>query len=140
MREEEVREIVLKHYGLGFHCAESIALTVRELYPEQCGPVDRVASGFCGGIGRTHEDVCGALSGGVIALGSMFGRTEGGGDIDRLVALSAELRRRFLTEFGTTVCKDVIENSKKIPGIKDCKDVTARTAWLLHDLVKDGMI
>jgi C_GCAxxG_C_C family probable redox protein len=140
MTEHEVREIVLKYYGRGFHCAESIALTVRELYPELCGPVDRVASGFCGGIGRCHEDVCGALSGGVIGLGSMFGRDEGGGNIDRLVALSAELRRRFVAEFGTTVCKDVIENSKKKPGFNDCKDVTARTAWLLHDLVKDGKV
>jgi C_GCAxxG_C_C family probable redox protein len=138
MSEEDIKNIVYKYYGQGFHCAESIAQTVRELLPEQSGPVDKVASGFCGGIGRCREDVCGALSGGVIGLGSIYGRERGGENIDKLVALSAELRRRFIGEFGTTVCRDVIENSKKIPGINDCKDVTARTAWLLYRLVEEN--
>jgi C_GCAxxG_C_C family probable redox protein len=138
MQEDEIRQIVLKHYSQGFHCAESISRTIHELFPEQSGPVDKVASGFCGGIGRTHEDVCGALSGGVIALGSMYGREQGDGNIDRLVALSAEFRRRFVSEFGTTVCKDVIENSKRMPGIADCKDVTGRAASILFRLIEEN--
>jgi C_GCAxxG_C_C family probable redox protein len=135
MQEDEIRQIVLKYYEQGFHCAESIAHTIHELFPEQSGPVDKVASGFCGGIGRCHEDVCGALSGGVIALGSMYGREKGEENIDKVVALSLELRRRFVGEFGTTVCRDVIENSKKMPGMSDCKDVTSRAAWILYRLI-----
>jgi C_GCAxxG_C_C family probable redox protein len=138
MQEDEIRQIVLKNYEQGFHCAESIARTIHELFPEQSGPVDRVASGFCGGIGRCHEDVCGALSGGVIALGSMYGREKGHGNIDRLVALSAEFRRRFVSEFDTTVCKDVIENSKRMPGTADCKDVTSCAALILFRLIEEN--
>ncbi len=137
MQEEEIRQIVLKQYAQGFHCAESISRTIHELFPRQSGPVDKVASGFCGGIGRCRADVCGALSGGVIALGSMYGRERGDGNIDRLVALSAEFRRRFISEFGTTVCKDVIENSKCMPGIADCKDVTGRAASILFRLIEE---
>ena len=139
MEEQKIKEHVYKNYSSGFHCAESIANTIHELFPERSDTVSKVASGFCGGIGKCREDVCGALSGGVIALGSIYGREKGGDDISELVFLSAELRRLFIEEFKSTVCKKVIENIENRPEYDDCKDVTTKTARLLYDLVKKDL-
>ena len=128
MKNDKIKEIVYNNYNKGFHCAEAIANTIQELFPERSGSVCKTASGFCGGIGRCRQDICGALVGGIISLGSICGREEGGEDISKLVFLSVKLRQSFIKEFKTTVCKDVIENMEKKPEYNDCKDVTAKTA------------
>ena len=79
MDNHEIKEIVYKNYENEFHCAEAIVNTIASLFPGKSNLSCRVASGFCGGIGRCKKDVCGALSGGIIALGAIFGRDEGGG-------------------------------------------------------------
>ena len=37
--------------------------------------INKVAKAFGGGVGRTHQDICGTLTGGVIALGCFFERS-----------------------------------------------------------------
>ncbi len=135
MNEEKIKEIVYKNFEDGFHCAESIANAINELFPEKADNISKVTSGFCGGIGRCRQDVCGALSGGVITLGAIYGRQKGGDDISKLVSLSTELRQQFIEEFKTTVCKDVIENMNNMPRYNDCKDLTAKTTWNLYRLI-----
>lgn len=59
----------------GFFCSEAVLSTIRRNFevdvPEE---IVAMASGFPVGIGRS-KCVCGALSGGVMALGMFFGRT-----------------------------------------------------------------
>lgn len=135
MEEQKIKEIVYKHYKNGFHCAEAIMNTIQELFSMSDNSSCKFASGFCGGIGKCHQDVCGALAGGVIALGSIYGRETGGDDINKLVFLSAELRQEFLNEFKSTVCKNVIENIKNREEYENCQDVTAKTTVLLSNLI-----
>ena len=35
----------------------------------------RMATGFAGGVGDTQQEMCGALSGGVLIIGGLLGRT-----------------------------------------------------------------
>ena len=135
MEEQKIKEIVYKHYSNGFHCAEALVNTIQELLPIVNKSSCNVASGFCGGIGRCKQDICGALSGGIIALGSIYGREKGGEDINKLVFLSTELRQEFLNEFKSTVCKTVIENIENRKEYENCQDVTAKTAVLLYNLI-----
>lgn len=137
MEENQIKEIVYKHYNNGFHCAEAIVFTIYDVFPGKMDHGCRAASGFCGGIGGCHQDVCGALTGGIIALGKIHGRNTGDKDISKLKFLSAELRRLFIETFNTTVCKDVIEYLKDKPEFTCCKDVTAKTTWLLYNLIKN---
>lgn len=139
MEEDKVKEIVNKYYNNGFHCAEAIANTIHEVFPEKLNLMCKVTSGFCGGIGGCKQDICGALSGGVAALGGIYGRENGCDDISKPAFLSAELRRLFIEEFNTTVCKDVIENIKSKPECNNCRDVTAKTTWLLYNLIKNDV-
>jgi C_GCAxxG_C_C family probable redox protein len=62
------------------------------------------SAAFGGGIGRSFEEACGALTGGLIAIGHLHGRRAPGGDWDLPAKLGAELRNRFIDDFGTSHC------------------------------------
>jgi C_GCAxxG_C_C family probable redox protein len=68
----------------------------------------RVASGFGGGIARTGQ-VCGALTGAVLALGWALGRCAPDASVDELHRIGAELVNDFTWEFGTTSCRMLID-------------------------------
>jgi len=59
----------------GFYCSEAVVAAVRKnVVPEIPEALIAAASGFPAGIGGSLC-ICGAVSGGVLALGSVFGRT-----------------------------------------------------------------
>ena len=75
-----------------------------------------MASGFSGGLGGTQEELCGALSGGVMVIGALYGRASLGED-DRLATdLADQYRRCFLAEFGHTQCARLREAVVDAPG------------------------
>jgi C_GCAxxG_C_C family probable redox protein len=137
MTEDKINEIVYENYANGFHCAESIVNTINEILPGKNHNFCKAASGFCGGIGACKQEVCGALSGGIIALGSIYGRQVGSVDNSKLVSLSSKFRQIFNAEFGATVCQNVIANLENLEGLENCKDLTAKTSWLLYNLIEN---
>jgi len=67
----------------------------------------RISSAFAGGVGCSHEEICGALSGGAMILSVLYGRTgpdQNDDDLKRLVCL---YRDRFIAEFGYSRCSDL---------------------------------
>jgi len=54
-------------------CSQCTLLAIQEVFGLTNDDVLKAATGFAGGIGRTGS-VCGALSGGVMALGLLYGR------------------------------------------------------------------
>ena len=63
------------HFNSGLNCAESVLLTLsgRLAGKNSVSIIPRIATGFGGGVGR-NGDICGALSGAVIAIGLALGR------------------------------------------------------------------
>ncbi len=109
MNEQEERTQQI--YDSGFNCAESVLKACQELYrlPGK-DVVPKAASGFGGGIGRKGS-VCGALSGGILALGLAMGRVDpkDAAARDRIYAQARELYERFEREFGTVLCFNLTE-------------------------------
>ncbi len=74
----------------------------------------KAATGLADGVGLTGDGHCGALSGGVLAIGYFFGRTkEDFGEMTKLVKgnlLSKKLHARFIEKYGTCRCVD-LQNS-----------------------------
>ncbi|RPF42060.1 C_GCAxxG_C_C family probable redox protein [Hydrogenoanaerobacterium saccharovorans] len=72
---EKIRKDAEELFRGGFFCSEAVVSSIRSNFeldiPEQ---VIAMASGFPVGIGRS-KCLCGAVSGGVLALGIFFGRT-----------------------------------------------------------------
>ncbi|GAB4565801.1 MAG: hypothetical protein Kow0047_16650 [Anaerolineae bacterium] len=64
----------------------------------------RMAAAFGGGLGGTRQELCGALSGGVMALGYVMGPEHPGANEERLRALIRRYREAFEAEIGPTQC------------------------------------
>jgi len=97
----------------GFNCAESVLRGVcRERGIELPDVAKMMATPFGGGIGRS-EDTCGALVGGVLAIGAAMGRTRL--DEDRLRSYDAArgLHEAFLSKLGSTSCKELNKSDFK---------------------------
>ncbi len=73
--------------------------------------VFKAATGLADGIGLTGNGHCGALSGGVLAIGYLFGRDKKDfGDMMKLIEanlLSQKLIERFLEKYGTCRCAEL---------------------------------
>ena len=94
------------HVG-GFNCAEAVYLGVLNalgIDSDEMLAVS-VATGLGAGIGRTGR-TCGALTGGVLALGLLFGRDEPGAvaAYARTCQLVQEAFDQFESRFGSTEC------------------------------------
>jgi C_GCAxxG_C_C family probable redox protein len=110
MQKEDLEKQAFDYFNTGFCCSEAISKTIIDHFAENpAGYPVKVASGFCGGIGRSHDDVCGALVGGVIAAGYLFGRTERNKDLNEACRVTSEFRRIFLEKFGSTNCAAILE-------------------------------
>jgi len=108
--DKDLERFVEECFKEDANCAEIVLLTVTRGWKMRSKLIPRVATPFGGGIGR-QGGVCGALSGGVVAIGARYGR-----DVpkdlearDKSYALTRELFRRFKEEFGGIDCYDLIQ-------------------------------
>ena len=68
--------------------------------------IPQIASGFAGGIGNTGA-VCGALVGGVMAIGLKLGRADTMEGMLQNLGVARELRSRFEAEMGEIGCREL---------------------------------
>ena len=95
---------------MDYYCSEAIVRTINDEfslgYPDS---VIRLASGFPIGIGSAGC-ACGAVTGGVMAIGMVFGRDVAGDPcIDRCLALSRELHNLFVRRHGCLCCRTLTQ-------------------------------
>lgn len=90
-------------------CAESVLLAVAQALGARSPLVPRLASGLCSGLARTCGP-CGALTGGVLALGLALGRESGRDSLEPVYAAVQEYTEWFSETqpsaecFGLTGC------------------------------------
>jgi C_GCAxxG_C_C family probable redox protein len=111
---EGIRKTAEEYYRTGrFYCSEAIVKAINDGfslgYPES---VIRLASGFPIGIGGAGCS-CGAVTGGVMALGMVFGRDQPGDPrIDRCLGLCRELHTLFARRHGCLCCRTLTRGMK----------------------------
>jgi C_GCAxxG_C_C family probable redox protein len=69
--EDVVGEKAVSRFLSGYNCAQSILLTMSEHRDGENVLIPRIATAFGGGIGRCGS-ICGALTGGVMAIGIKY--------------------------------------------------------------------
>ncbi len=111
-REELYRQAKAIHdgYVAGLNCAERVFLTVHRLLETEI-PAQSVAlvSGLGGGVGGMREGICGAVSGGVAAIGLVHGRPNPPeGSRERVYEVARDFVCQFRTAFGVTGCCDLV--------------------------------
>jgi len=94
-------------FDSGMHCAESVLQAVAEAYGVIDPLIPKIATGFCGGISRT-SGMCGALAGGIMALGLLTGRSSPQDSRNCCYALTHNLVQRFRERFGSTQCTELL--------------------------------
>ena len=84
-------------------------LAVSQARGVQCDCIPRIATGFGGGMGKQGE-VCGAVSGGVMALGLVYGRQEVEDKQARELAYAktTDFIHRFTNINGDLRCRDLL--------------------------------
>ena len=101
------------------------------------GPLDarirRLACGLGGGIGGTHLEACGALTGGVLVLGALYARPSPDREDTELYRRASAFRERFRAEFGFTRCADLQASGFGSNGTRPCSALVERSAQLLLD-------
>ena len=110
---EEAKRLFLE----GYNCAQAVFCAFRDLTGLDIDTAARMASSFGGGMGRLRE-VCGAVSGALMALGMLRGYS-----VPRDPAAKAahyqrvqEFARRFREKNGTIVCRELLKGVPTTPG------------------------
>ena len=99
----------------GFNCAESVLRGVCHARGvELPDGAKRMATPFGGGVGRS-EDICGALVGGVLAIGAATGRTSPDEDKMRSYDAARDLFEEFRKRYGSTCCKVLNKSDFRSP-------------------------
>ncbi len=130
----------------GFNCAQSVLLSLSDLTGLDEETSLAIAGGFGGGM-RAAE-VCGAVSGAVMAIGLSFPFTDGK-DIearDRISDLTREFHRRFREVNGTLICRELlgydVEKPEELAKVKEmgliaklCNGYVDSAALIARDII-----
>jgi C_GCAxxG_C_C family probable redox protein len=113
-----------------WHCSEAIFIAVGE---HELGDLSeqmiKMSTPFAGGIGGQHLDLCGALTGGIMAIGAARGRADSSIDDQACQTLAADYRNAFLEKFGSLICADLKQG--------ECGELTRQASLLLMDLLEE---
>jgi C_GCAxxG_C_C family probable redox protein len=114
---ERIRDIAKEYEMTCTGCAQSTVAALLEVLDIKSNEVFKAASGLADGIGLSSDGSCGALTGGAMVIGLIFGR-EYAEFKDPLAAigsydLAKELHEHFISEYGTCRCADI---QKKLMG------------------------
>ena len=143
-----------------YHCAGAVLSRIEPCLRPELGSILKITQGFSGGV-AFQGDICGALMGGVFALGAVHGtelqRTqpvklfragwvamkEGSRVFQnehlhpsfRTSLRVGELYRRFVSRFGSADCADILGQTNESKRGALCGEIAQSTAQLTLDLI-----
>ncbi|MFQ6087044.1 MAG: C-GCAxxG-C-C family protein [Candidatus Bathyarchaeia archaeon] len=101
-------EDAVSRFEEGYNCAQSVLLAMQKFWNVEKSLEPKVASAFGGGIGRGGS-LCGALTGGVIAIGLKYGSNNPVvEEREKAYSLALEFYGRFRKKCGGVFCRDLI--------------------------------
>jgi C_GCAxxG_C_C family probable redox protein len=103
-------ELAVRTFQEGCNCAQSVLHPFCADVGLDPGTGLKVASGFGGGMGRTGE-VCGAITGAVLAIGLRYGGREKGDRValEVVYGKTRELVARFRQKHGAILCRQLLD-------------------------------
>jgi C_GCAxxG_C_C family probable redox protein len=112
----------------GYNCAQSVLWSFRDELNLDADVALKVACGFGAGMAREQE-VCGAVTGGIMVLGLKHGRGENQDRpaTEQTYRKTQELLRRFKLKHGSCLCRQLL------PGC-DLKTEAGQKFFKDHDL------
>lgn len=126
------------YFKEGYNCAEAVFLTYRELLEPDMDPaMVKLMTGFGGGLGESGC-MCGALSGSIVALNMLKGRSTNQFSREEAYRLAKEFTDRFTEKFGATCCRVLnpypFETREHLT---NCLKITGNTSKLLMEFLEE---
>lgn len=134
-KQQTAGDIAAEYFAEQYHCAEAVAKSVLNARGECAKSAVACSTAFGGGFGKTFQEACGALSGGLIAIGQLHGRRAPGESWEYPASLGAMLHDAFVEQFGTTKCSELRERfgEEQMAG---CRNLVRFTADTLADMLE----
>ena len=101
----------------GCNCSQAVLTAFSDVTGLDPDFAKKISCGFGGGVGRLRE-VCGAVSGMIMAANLLYGYTDPGeGDINKkeYYTLVQELCNQFKAESGSIICRELLDNPPSDP-------------------------
>ena len=142
-----IRETAEEYFRKGeFFCSESVVKTINDAlgnpYSED---VVKLASGFPIGLGKS-QCLCGAVSGGEMALGMVYGRVHGEAMNPKMFEKAKGLHDFVKDEYKSLCCRVITrewngDNFASPERKEHCIKITGKVAeWVANELIEDGTL
>ncbi len=129
-----------------YFCSEAVLQTINEFLGKPYGEdIVKLASGFPIGMGKAGC-LCGAVSGGQMALGMVYGRVQGEPMDDKMFEKAKRLHDYIINEYKATCCRIITkqwagDNFKSPERKNHCITITGKVArWVANEIIEDGKI
>ena len=103
------REKALDYFKRKFHCSQAVLAA----FADDCGLTEEQALrlGACFGSGMRKGEVCGACTGALMVLGSLYGQYDQSDAKSRQVAneVNDKMMKRFAEVCGSYLCNDLLK-------------------------------
>ncbi len=103
------KEKALEYFNKKFHCSQAVLAA----FADECGLTEEQALklGACFGSGMRKGEVCGACTGALMVLGSLYGQFDKADTESRLIAneVNDKMMNRFAEVCGSYICNDLLK-------------------------------
>lgn len=102
-------ELAGKYFTDGYNCAQAVFAAFHEKMGMTESQALKLSSAFGGGMGRLRE-VCGAVSGMFMVLGTLYGYDDAKADVEKKALYSKvqKLADEFKDEYKTIICRELL--------------------------------
>lgn len=102
-------ELAIAKFVSGYNCAQSVFFAFCDDVEVDKDKALKIACGFGAGMGR-KEEVCGAVTGGVMVIGAKYGRGENDAQKETEITYvkTRELMNQFSQKYGSFICRQLL--------------------------------
>jgi C_GCAxxG_C_C family probable redox protein len=142
----------VKKFKEGYNCAQSVLYNYANRLGISYDMALKMGTGFGAGMGRRQE-VCGAISGGILVLNMIYGRgeTDNKEKQEYVYQKVRDLTDRFEKESGTIICKNLLdgciltseEGQKRFRDekmIDKCYSYVDKVVKILDEIIEDSLL
>ena len=142
------QEKALKYFADGFHCSQAVFAS----FADRCGITEEQALkiGACFGSGMRKGEVCGACSGALMVLGSLYGQHDLSDTESRQVAneVNDRMVKGFEEACGSYLCRGILgydistpegrESARKKNLFRElCPQMVANAMAVLEEIIRE---